>query len=140
MKTAKGDGPGTLNCKALGIAQRGGAFKMIVVQDLKAFRIERIASKNVDAARGIYIDAAKLYRFLMSTGKHDYITHKRAWKSGDVHTNTIESAWSLFKRGIIGVHHYVGAGYLQDYLDEFAFRYSRRKNRGVMFDLVLANC
>jgi len=56
----------------------------------------------------------------MSTGKHDYSTHKREWKRGDVHTNTIESAWSLFKRGIVGVYHHVGAGYLQDYLDEFA--------------------
>jgi hypothetical protein len=52
----------------------------------------------------------------------------------------VESFWSLLKRGVYGVFHHVSAKYLQDYLDEFAFRYSHRKERGMLVDLVLANC
>ena len=54
--------------------------------------------------------------------------------------NTIENAWSLFKRGLVGMYHHVSAKYLQEYLDEFAFRYSHRHEKGRLFDLVLANC
>ena len=58
----------------------------------------------------------------------------------EVHVNTIENAWSLFKRGLIGMYHHVSVKYLQDYLDEFAFRYSHRKEKRIMFNLVLENC
>jgi transposase-like protein len=140
IRTTKGGGPGATNEKVVGMAQRGGALKMIAVQDLKAFRIERIAMKNIDAVRAIYTDAARQYRHFCLTMRHEYVTHAREWAREEVHTNTIESAWSLFKRGVIGVFHHVSQRYLQDYLDEFAFRYSHRKDRERMFDLVLANC
>lgn len=42
--------------------------------------------------------------------------------------------------GLIGTYHHVSAKYLQEYLDEFAFRYSHCKEKGAMFDRVLANC
>ena len=38
------------------------------------------------------------------------------------------------------MYHRVSAKWLQEYLDEFAFRHSHRKEKGKMFDLVLANC
>lgn len=45
---------------------------------------------------------------------------------GEVHTNTIEGFWSLVKRGIDGVYHSVSPKYLAAYIDEYAYRYSRR--------------
>jgi hypothetical protein len=55
---------------------------------------------------------------------------------GDAHTNTIEGFWSLTKNGIRGVYHNVSAKYLQNYLNEYAFRFNRRKSLGRrnMFD------
>ena len=55
---------------------------------------------------------------------------------GDVHVNTLEGFWSLTKNGIRGVYHNVGAKYLQTYLNEYAFRFNRRKSLGRhnMFD------
>lgn len=47
---------------------------------------------------------------------------------GDVHTNTVESAFSLFKRGLTGAFHKVSLKHLQRYLEEFAFRFNNRKN------------
>ena len=78
--------------------------------------------------------------FLGEFGKHDTIAHYVEHARGNAHTNYVESAWSLLKRAVYGVFHHVSAKHLQDYLDEFSFRYSHRRERGMMVDLVLANC
>jgi hypothetical protein len=56
---------------------------------------------------------------------------------GDVHTNTIEGFWSLVKRGIGGVYHQVSQKYLQNYLDEYSFRYNRRDQGNLIFNAFL---
>lgn len=43
-----------------------------------------------------------------------------------IHSNTIENAFSVFKRGMIGVHQHCGEAHLHRYLSEFDFRYNRR--------------
>ena len=89
----------------------------------------------------IYSDAATRLFFLTEFGRHETVAHVyNEYVVDEAHVNTIENAWSLFKRGLTGMYHHVSAKYLQDYLDEFAFRYSHRKEKGAMFDLVLANC
>ena len=41
---------------------------------------------------------------------------------GDVHTQTVESAFSLFKRSIVGSFHQISEKHVDRYLDEFEFR------------------
>ncbi len=43
-----------------------------------------------------------------------------------IHTNGLENAWSLFKRKIYGIHHWVSGEQLDRYLAEFTFRHDRR--------------
>jgi hypothetical protein len=43
-----------------------------------------------------------------------------------VHSNTVESAFSLLKRGIMGTFHNVSRKHLGRYCDEFAFRWNTR--------------
>ena len=50
-----------------------------------------------------------------------------------MHTNTIEGFWSLLKNGIRGAHRAVGADYLQDYVNEYTFRYNHRGDDQPMF-------
>ncbi len=50
------------------------------------------------------------------------------WVRGVAHTQSIESFWSLIKRGIMGQYHHVSAKYLPLYLAEFTFRFNNRKN------------
>lgn len=45
---------------------------------------------------------------------------------GDIHTNTVESYFSIMKRGIFGVYHHVSPQHLKRYLAEFDFRYNER--------------
>lgn len=61
--------------------------------------------------------------------KHRIINHSsKVYVVGDVHTNTVESAFSLLKRGIMGTWHKVSAKHLAAYLNEMAFRFNHRRN------------
>jgi transposase len=86
----------------------------------------------------IFTDEAPHYHDLRSLGyQHRRVNHSQGvYVDGDVHTNTLEGFWSLTKNGIRGVYHNVSAKYLQMYLNEYAFRYNRRKSLGQrnMFD------
>ena len=50
---------------------------------------------------------------------------------GDVHTNTVEGYFSIFKRGIYGIYHHVSDAHLHRYLVEFDFRHNTRTALGV---------
>ena len=56
---------------------------------------------------------------------------------GDIYTNTVESAFSLLKRGITGTWHRVSAKHLQAYLNEMCFRFDNRKNPYLFRDTLL---
>jgi hypothetical protein len=67
--------------------------------------------------------------------KHKTVNHKaKEYVRGDVYTNTVESAFSPLKRGIIGSWHKVSAKHLQAYLDEMTFRFDRRKSSTLFLD------
>ena len=54
-------------------------------------------------------------------GRARRVNHsEKEWVNGDVHTNTVESAWSLLDRGIMGSYHKLSVKHLPRYLDEFA--------------------
>ncbi|MBI1956188.1 MAG: transposase [Acidobacteria bacterium] len=56
---------------------------------------------------------------------------------GKVHTNTIESAWSLFNRSIVGACHRVSKKHLDAYLNEFEWRFNNRQNPYLFRDTML---
>ncbi len=79
------------------------------------------------------------YSGLSKLFSHEVIVHKNGeYVRGNVHTNTIEGFWSLFKRGIVGQYHQISVRYIQKYIDEFCFRYNNRKNPYI-FDLTIKN-
>ena len=61
--------------------------------------------------------------------RHETVNHSiEEWVDGDVHTNSIEGVWSLFKRSIIGAFHKVSEKHLDRYLEELEWRYGNREN------------
>jgi transposase-like protein len=87
----------------------------------------------------IISDEFKGYNILDKETNHLHlkVDHTKEYvANGDVHTNNMESFWGTLKRGILGIYHHVSSKHLQEYIDEFCFRYNNRDNTR-MFDLVL---
>lgn len=135
--------PGYGDCKkqiVVGIRQRGGDLRFFHAQDVKAGTlaqyIKETVSEDVDV---IVTDEFNTYptalRGTAFADKHKTIKHKaKVYVEGEVHTNTVESAFSLLKRGIIGTWHRVSAKHLAAYLDEMTFRFNRRKSHTLFLD------
>jgi hypothetical protein len=70
--------------------------------------------------------------------EHRVVNHAREYVAADgTHTNSIESFWALFKRGITGQYHHVTVRHLPAYIQEFSYRHNNRKTERV-FDLTIA--
>jgi len=114
---------------------------MMILDGLKARDIKRVIAQNLSEVQEIYSDAASRLFFLAEFGCHQSVAHAYdEYVLGEAHVNTIENAWSLFKGALISVYYHVSAKWLQEYLDEFAFRYSHRHEKAKLMDLVLAIC
>lgn len=118
-----------------GVVERGGNVVAKKVDDTTAATLIPFVQECVLPESMVFTDEAPSYNALPEHGyNHQRIHHaSKVYVMGDVHTNTIEGFWSLVKNGIRGVYHSVSAKYLQSYVDEFAFRYNRRKAVEPMF-------
>jgi transposase-like protein len=111
----------------------------MVMGDLKASTVYPVIKERILSESVVYTDEFNVYDRLKQHGySHKRVHHNaKIWVLGDAHTNTIEGFWSLLKRGINGVYHAVSQKYLQSYIDEYAFRYSHRKDEQPMFLTIL---
>jgi len=125
----------------IGIRQRNGDLRLIRAKDAKFPTIKEIVNANVGSdVEVILTDESMIYPWILDKvqkGKHRTVKHAREYVHGDVHTNTVESAFSLLKRGIMGTWHKVSAKHLPAYLDEMCFRFNNRKNEYLFRDTIL---
>ena len=56
---------------------------------------------------------------------------------GNVYTNGVENAWSLFKRSIVGSYHQISEKHVDSYLQEFEWRFNGRKNPYLFEDTMI---
>jgi len=82
------------------------------------------------------------YKSLGETYRHETVNHIKLEyvRAGDIHTNSVENFWSLFKRGVIGSFHKVSVKHLRRYLDEFTFRFSNRDAEDLFALVMLMTC
>ncbi len=118
-----------------GMIERGGKLNVQQVENIQTKTIMPIIDANIEKGTQIYTDEFNAYNPLSVMGfKHGIVPHKeKIFVLGDAHTNTIEGFWSLSKNGIRGTYHAVSNKYLQNYLDEYSFRYNHRKDEAPMF-------
>jgi len=121
-------GRGTVDKTAvMGILERGGEVRTIVVDNRKKKTLQAEVKKHVQAGAALYTDELKSYSGLAQDYAHAVINHAVSYVEGRVHTNGMENFWSLLKRGIGGTYVSVEPFHLFRYLDEQAFRYNNRK-------------
>lgn len=125
----------------IGIRQRNGDLRLFHAQDVKAGTLAQYIRENVsEDVDVIMTDDFSSYPFAMKRAgvestKHRAINHSgKVYVVGDVHTNTVENAFSLLKRGIVGTWHKISAKHLAAYLDEMVFRFNRRKHSDLFVD------
>ena len=131
--------PHMVKTTVMGLVEREGRVQAKVLTMPWSGQMLPPIKEHVLPGTMIFTDEAQIYHNnIRRMGfQHRRVNHsQKVYVSGDVHTNTIEGFWSLTKNGIRGVYHNVSAKYLQMYLDEYAFRYNRRKSLGRrnMFD------
>ncbi len=112
-----------------------------VIDNTGAEALQTIIRSKVNPGEVIVTDGWIGYRGLAYDYRHVVIKHSRGiFKKGPYHTNGIEGFWSLLKRGIIGMYHFVSPKHLHLYCDEFAYRYNiRTLSLGEQFNLTLVN-
>ena len=124
----------------VGIRQRGGDLRFFHAQDVKAGTLAQYVRDTVsEDVEVIVTDELNTYPTAFKgtpfAGRHKTIKHKsKVYVDGDIHTNTVESAFSLLKRGIVGTWHRISAKHLASYLAEMEFRFNRRKNPDLFVD------
>jgi transposase-like protein len=117
------------------LVERDGGIRSHHVASVTAKRLRPILEAAASTQSYLMTDQAKVYepigkRFAghasVNHGVEEYVR-----LGGFVHTNTVESAFAILKRGVYGTYHSVSEAHLHRYLAEFDFRYNRRERLGV---------
>ena len=115
------------------VERERGKVRSFPVERVTLANIKPIMKEHVEVGATIQTDENVVYHFMHEDfPKHDVVTHKnREYSRREdgrlITTNTVEGYFGLLKRGIYGTYHHVGIPYLQQYLNEFDFRYNNRK-------------
>jgi transposase-like protein len=124
----KGRGPAGKRM-VIALVERGGSVRSFHPAIADGMSVNAIVRKNIARETRLLSDESRYYT---NVGKefaaHETVSHSRGeYARGDVHTNTVEGFFSIFKRGMRGVYQHCSEKHLHRYLAEFDFRYNTRK-------------
>jgi transposase-like protein len=107
----------------IGMVERNGEVKAQKVDRVNKKTIVNIIEKNIENGSIIISDEFRAYNNIA----HKRVNHSKGkYVIGDIHTNSIESFWALFKRGYIGIYHYMSKKHLQRFINEFVYRINNK--------------
>lgn len=133
-------GRGTKKRPVIGIRERNGELRFLHAENVTGKTIEAFLRENIgEDVEVMFTDETTMYPGVAKRlgVKHEMVQHGIGdYVRGDAHTNTVESAFSLFKRGVMGTWHKVSAKHLQAYLEEMSFRFNRRKRSDLFVDIL----
>ena len=126
-----GYGPGR-NRAIVSLVERGGEVRSFHVPSAHADEVVKIVRGNIAKETRLHTDESKLYTKVgREFAAHETVKHiAKEYARGDVTTNTVESYFSIFKRGMRGVYQHCSEKHLHRYLAEFDFRYNHRVSLG----------
>lgn len=126
----------------VGLMSGEGELRCVVVTDTKGNTLRPILAKHVKHGSMVISDEWGGYGGTKEDYEHYTVRHdKKQWVTAEGYTtNPVESAWSHFKRGIIGVYHQISKKHMQRYADDYAFRFNNRASSPfVTFNTILGN-
>ena len=135
----KGHWHHTNKTAVVGAIERDGKVRLQVIHARTKRVLQGWIRKNVaDETEAIYTDEWPPYAGIGDEDtRHETVNHRaKEWVRGLVHTNSVESIWSLLKRCIIGAFHKVSVKHLERYLDELEFRFNNRHNQHAFRDIM----
>jgi transposase-like protein len=117
----------------VGLVERGGKVRTFHVDRANKATVESIVRENVDRETALMTDESSLYPEVGGEfASHETVCHSAGeYVRDDVHTNTMDGYWGLFKRGMRGVYQHCQEKHLHRYLAEFDFRYNARSALGI---------
>ncbi len=120
-----------------GAIQRDGQVRLERIPNVRRKTLHAFIDRTVkDEAEAIYTDELKSYLGIADHDtRHETVSHSmEQWVVGDVHTNSIEGVWGLFKRSLMGSFHKVSRKHLDRYLSELEWRFNNRDNEHIFLD------
>lgn len=110
------------------LVERGGDVRSFHVKQANKVNVSKIVSENIDHESRLFTDESRLYKGMDETfASHQTTKHSAGeYVCGEVHSNTIESYFSIFKRGMRGTYQHCAEKHLHRYLAEFDFRHNNR--------------
>ncbi|TRC89522.1 IS1595 family transposase [Mesorhizobium sp. WSM4310] len=126
-------GGGAHKNTVVALVERGGRVRTFHVDTARMGTVMPIVRANISKESAIMTDESGIYRRASRDfASHEFVTHsKDEYVRGNVHTNTVEGYFSIFKRGMKGVYQHCAEHYLHRYLAEFDFRYLNRVAMGI---------
>jgi hypothetical protein len=128
-----------------GAVQRGGKLRLRHIPDAKIETLSGFVKATLapDVER-VMSDQLRAYPAALGpefVDRHEKVNHIIGeYVRGDVTTNSIESAFSLLKRGVIGQFHKLSGKHLHRYLAEFEYRFNNRSESDVFINTVRRLC
>ena len=112
-----------------------GTMRTFTFDKFRAEQVHPIVRANISREARLMTDEARMYwKIGREFAEHGSTLHGvgRYVDRTDptIHTNTVEGAFSIFKRGMKGVYQHCGEQHLHRYLAEFEFRYNTRTANG----------
>jgi hypothetical protein len=117
----------------MSLVERGGKVRSFKIDQAGKEAANRIIGENVSHEARLMTDSAGYYKAAnFNVSDHQMVNHMEGeYVRGDVHTNTLESYYSVFKRGMKGVYQHCREKHLHRYAAEFDFRHNTRIALGV---------
>jgi ISXO2-like transposase domain len=114
------------------LVERGGNLRSFHVAHADKVTVSKIVMDNIAKETRLHTDESRLYFGAdQHFASHQTVKHSAGeYVRGDIHTNTIEGAFSIFKRGMKGVYQHCKEKHIHRYLAEFDFRYNHRVGLG----------
>ncbi|HTT96691.1 MAG TPA: IS1595 family transposase [Rhizomicrobium sp.] len=132
LKTGRGRSGSTNKRPIVTLVERGGKVRSFHVPRADKATVQKIVRDNIAHESRLHTDESRLYSGIEAFfASHETVNHTaKEYARGDVHVNSAEGFFGVFKRGMRGVYQHCSEKHLHRYLAEFDFRYNHRASLG----------